>query len=559
MLRRIVPMVCALALGVVPLTASAQAPLLDTFGGTLGYGTGGVLPGNDDGSSAMLSLTSAFPGGLRFFGGTYMNFFVNNNGNITFNGTLFTYTPSHFGTGDVTAPMIAPYWGDVDTRGGGSPTNNYVAWHLAAGLLVVTWHNVGYYSIHDEHRMDFQMIIRNALDCGSGNFDVQFRYNRCEWMAGTASGDVNGNGQCEASETTCVPALAGFDAANPARDYVEIPGSRTTDVLNLCTTSNVGTPGVWEFAVRDGAVICPDAGDACDTGGLGACSLGLTACIGGAVSCAPVGTSSGERCDNIDNDCNGEVDDGALCPPATVCAGGTCVPSCFEGACGSDETCTTDGFCVETACIGVTCGADERCSGGSCVGACSGIVCPHGQQCFAGRCADLCEILVCSEGEVCVDGMCVSECPCRPCAADETCGADGICTAVACDVTVCDPGFYCSGGTCFDGCEGAVCPDRQHCETGLCVDDPLAPDAGPPVFDDAQVLFPDGGVGPAEDGGGTGGDSGGNAFDAGPRRNRTAGACACRVGDLHQPLPSWGWAALAAVGLVIARRRGRRA
>src|SRR5262245_3045749 len=63
----------------------------------------------------------------------------------------------------------------------------------------------------------------------------------------------------------------GFDAGNRT-DYVEIMGSRTPTIhTTLCTMSNVGTPGIWRFQIRSGVVVCPDAGDACDTGMLGVC------------------------------------------------------------------------------------------------------------------------------------------------------------------------------------------------------------------------------------------------------------------------------------------------
>jgi hypothetical protein len=39
---------------------------------------------------------------------------VNNNGNVTFNGPLGGFTPAAFPASS--HPMIAPFWGDVDTR-----------------------------------------------------------------------------------------------------------------------------------------------------------------------------------------------------------------------------------------------------------------------------------------------------------------------------------------------------------------------------------------------------------------------------------------------------------
>ena len=446
---------CAMILSFVLATPASAVPLLDTFGGPVGYGAN-VLPANDDGSSSAIPLAPAFPGGLNFFGGPYDQVWVNNNGNITFSGPVFNYTPMPFPV--AMRPMIAAYWGDVDTRGGGAPNNNGVFWHLAPGMMVVTWHNVGVYSINDSVKMDFQMILRNALDCRTGDFDVEVRYNRCEWEAGTASGDSNRNGLCDASETSCTPAQAGFDAGN-GTDFVEIPGSRTSAIRAVCTTSNVGMPGIWRFSVRGGMVACPENGTPCDTGMVGACGLGVTQCVGRDTLCAPIGRASAERCDGIDNDCNGELDEGDLCEGLNLCIRGACVPPCFEGGCGDGETCNAEGICVETSCVDVTCPPGQRCRGGVCIGACDAVTCPHGRQCVAGRCIDLCAVLTCDSGEVCVDGACVPECPCRACPEGSLCASDGTCTPAGCDLTICEDGFYCVAGECRDACAGAV--DRK--------------------------------------------------------------------------------------------------
>jgi len=521
-------------------------PLVTVAGG--GFGAN-ILPGNDDGSSSAIDLTVAFPGGLRFFGGPYTTAYVNNNGNITFSGPEYEYTPTPFPV--ASRPMIAPYWGDVDTRNGPTPTSadNLVYWDLSPGRMIVTWHNVGYFASMIDHRMDFQMILTNALSCGSGDFDVEFRYHECGWQTGSASG---GSGGCGGT-----PAQAGFDAGDGV-NFVEIPGSRTDMIGALCTTSNVGMPGIWQFSVRGGAVACPGTGTPCDTGSPGACGAGVTQCVGRTTVCSPVGTASGERCDGIDNDCNSMIDDGpGLCPAGQVCARGTCVAPCFEHSCADDQTCTPEGDCVDTTCyhqeveLGMPCPAGQRCIHGPlCVGACDGISCPHGQECVAGHCQDLCAVLTCNADEVCADGACIPTCPCHACAADETCGADGRCTPNGCDIVICDPGFYCDTGLCVDACAGAICPENQHCEIGVCVD-------GPPPVPDAGV--PDLGT-PETDAGMTTGDSGMTVGDAGydAGRNgphRSSGGC-CSVPT--SPLSGWplpvGFA-LVLTGLVARRRR----
>lgn len=215
----------------------AQAvTLLNGFGGPAGYGAQVMSP-NDDQSSSLLNL----PFALNFFGNSYSNFYVNNNGNITFNAPVWSYTPDPFPISS--QPMIAPYWGDVDTRSNLSG-QVYVA-APNANTVVVTWNNVGYYSYGTNKLNNFQLVLRNRADTGAGNFDVEFRYDRLEWTTGSASGGVNGLGG--------VQAQAGYDAGDGV-NYFTLPGSRTAQVLDLADASNIDatTPGLWSFAIRDG-------------------------------------------------------------------------------------------------------------------------------------------------------------------------------------------------------------------------------------------------------------------------------------------------------------------
>ncbi len=94
--------------------AHAQAPLLTGLGGPVGFGTDALLP-DDDNSSASIPIGAAFPSGLEFFGARYTDLFVNNNGNVSFDMPLTDFTPEAFPV--AAQPMIAPWWGDVDTRG----------------------------------------------------------------------------------------------------------------------------------------------------------------------------------------------------------------------------------------------------------------------------------------------------------------------------------------------------------------------------------------------------------------------------------------------------------
>ncbi len=418
-------------------------------------------------------------------------------------------------------------------------------WHLEPGRLVVTWYDVGYYSQQNDKRMSFQLIITNALDCGSGDFDVEFRYETCEWTAGSASG--GSNGLCGAGTgSDCVSAQAGFDAGNEM-DYVALPNSFTDDILNLCTTSNVDMPGIWRFSVRSGGVVCPSDMPCDIPDQVGPCAVGRTQCVNGEAQCQPITTATDERCDGVDNDCNGTPDDGTgLCGDGQVCRLGSCVPVCFEGSCDTGFSCdTTVGACVQDSCVGVTCDSGQRCQDGSCVDACEGIVCPHGQRCISGACVDPCASVTCEASQFCREGLCVQRCPCSPCPAGETCNADGTCSARGCDIVVCGDGSYCQDGECHDICEGVVCPAGQTCTVDGCVDPaPATPDAGMPMSDG----------GAQADAGQQEMDAGAQMVDAGEVHPPPVGGCGCRV-EPQRGAPTWAFGLIAALGLALARRR----
>lgn len=114
----------------------AAASLVNGLGGPEGFGQL-AMGRNDDGSSSRLDL----PFTVNFFGTSHSTFFVNNNGNLTFNGSLGRFTPNPFPIAN--QPMIAPYWADVDTRCSACG-EVYVA-APNPDTLVVTWDGVGYF------------------------------------------------------------------------------------------------------------------------------------------------------------------------------------------------------------------------------------------------------------------------------------------------------------------------------------------------------------------------------------------------------------------------------
>lgn len=304
-------------------------------------------------------------------------------------------------------------------------------------------------------------------------------------------------------------------------------------------------------------ITCSGAGEACDVpAAMGICAQGLTQCDGADLECIPVNVSGPEECDGLDNNCDGTVDNGNLCPSGEVCVNGGCIGRCDEFGCGNPAlTCNTDtGECYEAACVNVTCPSGEVCRDGDCVGPCDGIVCPGDQVCRVGACVDACAGVVCGAMKVCSGGICVDSCSCSGCGSMLSCEeSSGSCVDPDCVDVDCAAGLFCSPttGQCVDACTGAVCPDGEMCTMGECVDIP------PVTNPDMGTGNPDGGRNP--DGGGNTGDGGSNDgggedFGVRPRPGVSSG-CGCRVPAPGQDTPLGLALAVFALPFILRRRR----
>ena len=152
---------------------------------------GRFLDRNDDGSSDEIDL----PFDVTIAGRTFSSAWVNNNGNITFDGPLGTFTP--YDLANTSAPMIAPFFADVDTRAENSGT---VTWATVYDedfrkAFCVTWTDVGYYSYGVGRTNSFQLLLVDRSNGNDqGDFDIVVNYDRIEWETGGASGGTDGLG-----------------------------------------------------------------------------------------------------------------------------------------------------------------------------------------------------------------------------------------------------------------------------------------------------------------------------------------------------------------------------
>lgn len=147
-----------------------------------GWGNG------DDGSYGPVALPFSF----YLYGQTYTSAYININGSISFGTYLTTFSSSSF---PMSGPsLVAPFWADVDLRGGTSAQNK-VQYKVTPTALYVNWTNVGYYNQQTDKLNSFQVIITNGIDPVVPNgANVSFCYGTMQWTTGSASGGTNGFG-----------------------------------------------------------------------------------------------------------------------------------------------------------------------------------------------------------------------------------------------------------------------------------------------------------------------------------------------------------------------------
>lgn len=210
-----------------------------------------TLGATDDGSSGAVSL----PFSANFFGQTFNSVYVNNNGNITFDSPLSSFTP--FGLTSTQTAIIAPFFADVDTRGTGSGVVTYgtgtVDGHAAFG---VDYPNVGYYSSGTDKLNNFQVVLIDRSDTGTGNFDIEYNYNQIQWETGNASGGTDGLGGDSArvgySNGTGDPGTS-FELAGSGVNGAFLDSNTSTGLIYNSLNSDVA--GRYLFQARNGTVV----------------------------------------------------------------------------------------------------------------------------------------------------------------------------------------------------------------------------------------------------------------------------------------------------------------
>ena len=256
--------------GVAPDTALA-GPILPGFNAN-------TLPRNDDGSTGVVAIGF----GINFYGVSTGNLFVNNNGNVTFDSALSTFTPFPLLT--TSRQMLAPFFADVDTRSAGDPVTYGVGTVGGRSAFGVNWVNVDYFGSSATHtnRNSFQLVMIDRSDVGAGNFDFWFNYDGIQWEAGQASGST---------AQGCGGSAARVGWSNGSTASFELPGSAVNGAFIdsgtcggaganalILNSLNSDVLGRYVFGVRNGEVeqpptTVPDAGSSLLLLGMGLAGL----------------------------------------------------------------------------------------------------------------------------------------------------------------------------------------------------------------------------------------------------------------------------------------------
>lgn len=226
-----------------------SASAIDAVASTIRTGfDSSTLAANDDESTGLVNIGFT----ANFFGVSNTQLYVNNNGNVTFDAPLGTFTP--FDLTSTGSQIIAPFFADVDTRNTSSNEVTYGTGTVdGRAAFGVNWVDVGYFSFGVDKLNSFQLVLIDRSDTGAGNFDIEFNYGDINWETGDASGGSGGLGGSSAR--------AGFsNGTGDAGTFYELAGSAVNGAfLNggsnaLVSSTNINDPGRWLFEARNGTV-----------------------------------------------------------------------------------------------------------------------------------------------------------------------------------------------------------------------------------------------------------------------------------------------------------------
>jgi Ca2+-binding RTX toxin-like protein len=221
-------------------TISGNGQAQTGLGGAEGFGEI-LLDRSDDGAFA-IDTSAVFENGFAFGGGDFAAsaLYVATDGFITFGaGPNSGYLAA---PASLTAPFIAAFMADIDTRLDGEGVESGPIWvdiDSANDVVTITWADVGFYRRNADLTNTFQIQL---FDRGAGGMDIVLRYDTILWTAGDVQGGWDGLGG--------TPATAALRMGSSG-EITPLAGSgNEAALLTLPSTiGNTGQAGLWVYNV----------------------------------------------------------------------------------------------------------------------------------------------------------------------------------------------------------------------------------------------------------------------------------------------------------------------
>jgi hypothetical protein len=175
-----------------------------------------------------VDFNKPIPFSINLFGVEYSEFFINENGTVTF-GTKFRGRPRNSDFTMNGVPILAPFFADVDTTLGGSVSHGFFPDHKA---IAINWIDARYFGQEEGEGHSFQIVIveESAVDdllfdfvpgmLAPGDFVLELNHDDAEftegmvWETGDRDGPLkNGFGGSSARVGVYDGAGLGFEVA----------------------------------------------------------------------------------------------------------------------------------------------------------------------------------------------------------------------------------------------------------------------------------------------------------------------------------------------------------
>ncbi len=232
-------------IGGIALALSCAAPLASAgaIHDTALFSDHTLMPFDDTNSGSFPS----FP--INFFGTNALSLSVNSNGVVS-HGNLW---PINFNQLHQVAPVLAPFFANVDNRYGGT-----IQWGFdvldGRQVLGAQWLDVMAYNHHPEKTNSFQVIITDRSDVEAGAFDFEFNYDQITW-------DTSDHAWWDGDPNPDVARAGWYN--NLTGEFFEFAGSGVAGALldsNMDTglihhSRNSDVDGRYVFEVRGGRVL----------------------------------------------------------------------------------------------------------------------------------------------------------------------------------------------------------------------------------------------------------------------------------------------------------------